>query len=272
MVQLSHPSMTPGKIVHLFFHPPTPHPKTSMPFQVCILNSSGFCFYFAKSLNIPPLVLPLHILDFCTPYILCHSGPERTLLGPLAAGSEMDPGPADHCGMLFLPSVILLGPWPPFSPRYMSFPVAHWDLGVYFWWPPWDHTVPQLCNNQWQRRKVASLLSAFRQMNFKAELSGPSGLSLEEQTFLSLITPSAPSVGPGQGHRQLSWHACVPSCFSQTLCNPMDHSLPGSSVHGILQTRVLEWIAMPSFRGSSWPRDRTCNSSISCIGRQILYH
>ena len=136
MVQLSHPYMTTGKIVHLFFSPPHPHPKTSMPFQVCILNSSGFCFYFAKSLNTPPLVLPLHILDFCTLYILCNSGPERTLLGPLAAGSEMDPGPADHYGMLFLPSVILLGPWPPFSPRYMSFPVAHWDLGVYFWWPP----------------------------------------------------------------------------------------------------------------------------------------
>ena len=103
-----------------------------MPFQVCILNFSGFCFYFAKSLNIPPLAFPLHILDFCTPSILCDSGPERTLLGPLAAGSEMDPGPAGHCGMLFLPRVILLGPWPPFSPGYMSFPVAHWDVGVYF--------------------------------------------------------------------------------------------------------------------------------------------
>ena len=186
-----------------------------MPFQVCILNFSGFCFCFAKSLNIPPLAFPLHILDFCTPSILCDSGPERTLLGPLAAGSEMDPGPAGHYGMLFLPRVILLGPWPPFSPRYMSFPVAHWDVGVYFWWPPWAHTIPQLCNNQWQRRKVASLLSAFRQMNFKAELFGPSGLSLEEQTFLSLITASAPSLGPGQGHRQLSGHACMPSCFSR---------------------------------------------------------
>ena len=51
-------------------------------------------------------------------------------------------------------------------------------------------------------------------MNFKAELFGPSGLSLE-QTFLSLITASAPSVGPGQVHRQLSWHACMPSCFSR---------------------------------------------------------
>ena len=38
-------------------------------------------------------------------------------------------------------------------------------------------------------------------------------------------------------------------------CNPMDCSLPGSSVHGILQARILEWAAMPSSRGSSRPRD-----------------
>ena len=42
-----------------------------------------------------------------------------------------------------------------------------------------------------------------------------------------------------------------------TLCNPMNCSPPGSSVHGILQPRILEWVAMPSSRGSSWLRDRT---------------
>ena len=41
------------------------------------------------------------------------------------------------------------------------------------------------------------------------------------------------------------------------LCDSMDCSLPDSSVHGILQTRILEWVAMPSSRGSSWPRGRT---------------
>ena len=40
-----------------------------------------------------------------------------------------------------------------------------------------------------------------------------------------------------------------------TLRNPMNCSLPGSSVHGILQTRILEWVAMPSPRESSRPRD-----------------
>ena len=38
-----------------------------------------------------------------------------------------------------------------------------------------------------------------------------------------------------------------------TLCDPIDHSLPGSSVHGILQTGILEWVAMPSSRQSSCP-------------------
>ena len=42
----------------------------------------------------------------------------------------------------------------------------------------------------------------------------------------------------------------------------MDYSPPGSSVHGILQSRILEWVAMPSSRGSSRPRDWTCISSV----------
>ena len=42
-----------------------------------------------------------------------------------------------------------------------------------------------------------------------------------------------------------------------TLCDPMDYSPPGSSVHGILQARILMWVAVPSCRGSSPPRDQT---------------
>ena len=56
------------------------------------------------------------------------------------------------------------------------------------------------------------------------------------------------------------------------LCNHVDCSPPGFSVHGILQARILEWVAMPSSRGSSQPRDRTYVSYMSCIGRQVLYH
>ena len=55
-----------------------------------------------------------------------------------------------------------------------------------------------------------------------------------------------------------------------TLCNPMDCSLLDSSVHGIPQARILEWVAISSSRGSSPPRDRTHGSYISCIDRQVF--
>ena len=50
-------------------------------------------------------------------------------------------------------------------------------------------------------------------------------------------------------------------------CDPMDYSLPGYSVHGILQARILEWVTMPSSKGSSQPTDRTqgSNSHLLCL-------
>ena len=52
-----------------------------------------------------------------------------------------------------------------------------------------------------------------------------------------------------------------------TLCDPMDCSLPGSSVHGIFQARVLEWVVISFSRGSSQPRDQT---QVSCTaGRRF---
>ena len=93
-------------------------------------------------------------------------------------------------------------------------------------------------------------------------------------------------LSPPSSHTQhlmsvLAWpdtHACVCMCvraccpFSCVwLCNPVDCSLPGSSVHGILQARVLEWVAMPSSRWSSQPRAGTHDFFISCIGSQVLY-
>ena len=50
------------------------------------------------------------------------------------------------------------------------------------------------------------------------------------------------------------------------LCDHMDCSLPGSSVHGILQARILEWVTISSSQGSSHPRDGTHVSYVSCIG------
>ena len=55
-----------------------------------------------------------------------------------------------------------------------------------------------------------------------------------------------------------------------TPCDAMHCSPPGSSVHGILQARILEWVAMPSSRGSSWPRDRSCISFDSSIADRFL--
>ena len=59
---------------------------------------------------------------------------------------------------------------------------------------------------------------------------------------------------------------CAQSC--PTLCNLMDHNPPVSSVNGIFLARILEWIAMPSSRGSSQPRDQT---HIFCIASGSFY-
>ena len=66
-------------------------------------------------------------------------------------------------------------------------------------------------------------------------------------------------------------YRCVHAQLCPTLCKPMDCNPPGSSVHGILQARILEWIAISS-RVSSQPRDLTCVAWLSSVGRWILYH
>ena len=64
---------------------------------------------------------------------------------------------------------------------------------------------------------------------------------------------------------------CVLSRLSRVrLC--VTPSTPGSSVQGILQARILEWVVISSSRGFSRLRDRTCVSYISSFGRQVLYH
>ena len=57
-----------------------------------------------------------------------------------------------------------------------------------------------------------------------------------------------------------------------TLSDPVDRSLTGSSVHGILQTRILEWTVIPSSRVSSQRRDQTHVSFVSFIGRWVSYY
>ena len=57
------------------------------------------------------------------------------------------------------------------------------------------------------------------------------------------------------------YHTCVLS-HAQVICEPMDCSLPGSTVHGIFLARILEWVAFSSSRGSSRPKNGT---PVSCI-------
>ena len=77
---------------------------------------------------------------------------------------------------------------------------------------------------------------------------------------------------PGNSPKYMFLFSCccswvIKSCL--TLCDPMDYSPPGSSVHGISQARILKWVAISYSRGSYPPKDQT---HISCIARRILYH
>ena len=67
-------------------------------------------------------------------------------------------------------------------------------------------------------------------------------------------------------HTQTSQAFC--EIWKVTLCNSMDCSLPGSSVHGILQGRILEWLAILLSRESSWPRDQT---QVLCTACRFFY-
>ena len=96
----------------------------------------------------------------------------------------------------------------------------------------------------------------------------PSLLQGVKQSSIQL-DPSFPSKELSDGLRV--WvSVCVLSHVQ--LCHFMNCSLPGSSVHEIFQARILEWVAISYSRGSSWPRNWTRVSWISCIGRRILYH
>ena len=96
----------------------------------------------------------------------------------------------------------------------------------------------------------------------------------------SLVTQRHCALGQQSGFTSLSTEArtaAAPPCL--TLCNPADCSLPvcprdcsqpGSSVHGIFLARILEWVAISYSRGSSWPRNQTLVSCVSCIAGGFL--
>ena len=79
---------------------------------------------------------------------------------------------------------------------------------------------------------------------------------------------------PGHDTESFLFSVCCAKLLQScpTVCDPIDCSPPGSSVHGILQAGILEWLAMPSSRGSFQTRDWTIVSCVSCIGWCVLYH
>ena len=83
------------------------------------------------------------------------------------------------------------------------------------------------------------------------------GREYYEKRITVLSKPESQPHRPGRFSTTLPWKKSevVQSC--PTLCDPMDYSLPGSSVYGIFQARVLEWVAISLSRGSSQPRDQT---------------
>ena len=111
-----------------------------------------------------------------------------------------------------------------------------------------------LCQNHWKGLLKQTLLACI--------LRAPGSVCLGWACQLELLISTL-----------LVYHACMQAKLLQscpTLCNPMDHSLPGSIVPEILQARILEWVAMSSSMGSSWPSDWTRLSYVSYIGRWIL--
>ena len=70
------------------------------------------------------------------------------------------------------------------------------------------------------------------------------------------------ATGRREQHHINKRHACLAAQSCPTLCNSFACSPPASSVHGIFQARILEWVAISYLRGSFWPRDQT---QVSCI-------
>ena len=113
---------------------------------------------------------------------------------------------------------------------------------------------------EWEIKEKAPALSR----NTSLFLAVCYGLFFEHTTLLSLkgifFFKKKRTFGKIQSYSGFSRQVVSHSC------NPTDCSLPGSSVHGISQARILEWVAISSSRGSSWPRDWAC---ICFIGNSL---
>ena len=142
-----------------------------------------------------------------------------------------------------------------FAPNKTS--IATLTLCFFFFlsWHRWPLAGVQVWKEDW-RWKSSHLLSLVT-LIFVMVIS-PSGMFFSQ--LMACLVPSQLL------KKERKESEVAQSCL--TLCNPMDCSLPGFSVYGIFQARVLEWVAISFLRGSSWPRDWT---QVSCIAGKTLY-
>ena len=132
---------------------------------------------------------------------------------------------------------------------------------------PWVRKIPW--RRKWQPTPVSLPGESHGQRNLVGYSPwGPKESDTEQLSLSHMCGGHLTLVGDWDFQRILSQVVCLVAQSCPTLCDPVDHSQPGSSLRGILQARILEWVAISSSRGSSWPRDQTC---LSCIGRQVLY-
>ena len=170
----------------------------------------------------------------------------------------------------------------------------HWDLAfakVFFWFPMLSWlTLLAILNSCASPQPSTNHVI----LNLSTAISVPNGEVFEGRPCIYSVPCGMPALSTAAGTWVLDkcllneWtfitihaHNCsnnntymcmcprsvTRSCL--TLCDPMDRSPPGSSVCGVSQARILEWVAISSSRGSSWPRDLTC---VSWTGRWVLYH
>ena len=134
------------------------------------------------------------------------------------------------------------------------------------YWTGWPFPSPGDLSNPGIKPRSPTLWtdSLSAELQGKPKNTGVSSLSLLQHIFPSQESNwGLPHTGrilyrlSSQGSQKHQWGVVSVAQPCPTLCDPMDCSPPGSSVRGILQARILEWVAMPSSRGSSWPRDRT---------------
>ena len=125
-----------------------------------------------------------------------------------------------------------------------------------------------LFETPWTRPCQAPLSMEFSKQEYWSGLLFPTSGALPDPG-IELTSLASPTLVGRFFTTSTTWEALNHPMLCLTLCDPIDCNLPGSSVHEILQAKILEWVAKPSSQGSSWPRDWT---HIACIGKWVLHH